>query len=132
MKLYRYKITAWPERVDMEAWAKHAEELWGDPDKEFFLPRENRVFLTREAAQKRVDTARRWGGDGVVLAAEPEWEDVETFNAKQKLAQLRSEAEDLEWKLKFAELRRQTERENAAYRGQLCVEGDDIGGGDSA
>lgn len=83
-RLYKYRITRWPTRIDMDDWADFAEERWGDRDKPFFLPDEEKVFRSRSSAKARVDIVRSWGGDAEVLECEPVWVECGLAAAKRK------------------------------------------------
>lgn len=85
-RIYKYRITQYPTHVDMEEWSRHAEEVWGDPDKAFFLPRENKIFLSRSSAQERVNIVRAWGGDAEVLEATPAWVEAGEASRRRKAA----------------------------------------------
>lgn len=94
-RLYKYRITELPRYVDMEAWRAHAEEAWGDPGKEFFLPDEGKVFRSRSSARERVEIVRRWGGDAEVLECEPQWIEVGEAARRRKASRDKQRADAL-------------------------------------
>lgn len=102
-RIYKYQVTQYPTNVDMEEWADHAEALWGDRDKPFFLPDQEKVFRSRSSAQERVHIVQRWGGDAEVLEASPEWTEVGEAARRRKrerdlarAEKLRKQASELE------------------------------------
>lgn len=94
-RLYKYAIVSAPKSIDMEEWSRFAAEMWGDADKPFFLPDENKVFRSRSSAKERVDIAERWGFDAVVLECEPQWIEAGEAARRRKASRDRRRAEAL-------------------------------------
>lgn len=94
-RLYKYAIVSAPKSIDMGEWSRFAAEMWGDADKPFFLPDENKVFRSRSSAKERVDIAERWGFEAVVLECEPQWIEVGEAARRRKASRDKRRAEAL-------------------------------------